>query len=438
MLLNKAERISCLTHPTHMFNTPHTQSFCQHKASGIRFFLSGVAVLTCLLTMGCASSDKSGSFIPFFGGGTPVNSPENEFPPESLPMNPAQQVIVNDGPGPATPSTPVSSAVTSNPSNAYNPPEMLHVRNVPPASASPQDNMTMVYDIPPSMKTNSGGVAGSLSPAYSGYSGSTTGHGGASSSNYDYGYGRTPATGVGSDYGRTYPASSTSSSANDTRNDTKYGNESRYDGSSHGDSTPYNRFYHGPPTGHTSSLVPTGTRLEDGDYLANDGSMMRVINGKAYQMVQYFQPGSPVLPVFPDESRSQLSTQPPIPHSSTQIQISMDYRTATQMTDSFNKVPIPEYASLLDQQESGLYVASQGVVTVAVPATTTTIIPDSAPVETVPSLDYSEYSGIGAIKATASLGHGANGEVDEVMQRSIWSIMANQNHDLLLYPRKTK
>jgi len=306
--------------------------------------------------------------------------------------------------------------------------------------------MTEVYDIPTGTKTNSGGSAGSLPTTYSGsgYSGSPTGSSGTSSSSNSYDYGRTSTTGGGSSSGRTYPASNTSSSANDTKydnstnyNGSSYGGSS-YDGSGYSDSTPFDRYNHGPSTGHSSSLAPTGSGMEDGDYLADDGSMMRVINGKAYALVQYFD-RPPILPDLPNGFQSQPSTQPQIPPASTPIQISTDYRTATQMTNDFGKsLPIPSYESLLDQHANGLYVVSQGVITIAVPATTTTIIPDIASVETVPSLDYSDYSHIGSVKVPTSLNNGENNEVDEVMQRSIWSIMANQNHDLLLFPQNIK
>jgi len=427
-----------------MFNTALPQTLRQRKVSIVRFFLPIVIILSCLLAIGCASSGNK-SFMPFFGGGTPVKSPENEFQPASPPMIASQPITINEGPGPATPSSPVVSAVTSSSSNTYDPPAMLPARSASPAASYARNNMTEVYDISPSTKTNSGGVAGSLPSTYSSYSGSsysgsTTGTGSTSNSSNSYDYGRTSTTGSGSGSGRTYPASSTSSSTNNTR----YGNDSSYDGagydgSSYGDSSPYDRYNHGPLTGHSSSLVPAGSGLEDGDYQAEDGSMMRVINGKAYELVQYIDRNPPRLPDLLGDPQSQSSTQPQIPHTSTPVQILADYRTATQMTNDFGKsLPIPEYENLLDQQANGLYVMSQGVVTVTVPATPTTIIPDNAPVETVASLDYSDYSHVSSIRVPSSLNNGANSEVDEEVQRSIWSIMAKQNHDLLLYPQNPK
>ena len=451
-----------------MLNTASLQTFCQRKISDIQYFLLGVAVLTCLLTMGCKSSGNK-SFLPFYGGGTQVKSPENEFPPAPPPVTPMQPIIINEGPGPATPSTPVSSPVTSNQSNGYSPPDMLPARNAAPVTSYARDNMTEVYDIPPGTKTNSGGSAGTLSGAYSGasYSGSSTGNSGTSYSSNSYDYGRSSATGSNSHSGRTYPASSTSTSSNETRygNGTSYGGSSNsgssnsgsnYDGSSYGgssyggsdyggssydNSSPYDRYNHGPSTGHSSSLAPTGSGMEDGDYLADDGSMMRIINGKAYELVQYFD-RPPILPGLHDGSQSQLSSQPQmssqpqIPQTSTSVQIVTDYRTATQMTESFRQVPIPEYGSLLDQQANSLHVMSQGVITVVVPAKTTTIIPENTPVETVPSLNYSDYSRVGAITIPTSSNNGANNEADREMNNSIWAIMAKQNHDLLLFPQK--
>jgi len=320
---------------------------------------------------------------------------------------------------------------------------MLPTGNAAPAPTYANNNMTMVYDVPQNTKTNSGGTAGSLPGAYSGYSGSSTGRDGTPSTSNRYDYGRASTTSRSSNSGYTYPTGSTSSSVNDTKysSGSSYGGsdygDSSYNGSGYGDSTPYDRYNHGPSTGHSSSLVPTGSQMEDGDYLADDGSMMRVIHGKAYELVQYIN-RPPILPDLPNESQSLLPTQPQNSQTSTPIQISIDYRTAVQMTESFARVPIPVYENLLDQQANGLHVVSQGVVTVAVPATTTTIIPDIAPVETVSSLDYSDYSHIGTIKVPSSLNHGTGGEVDEEMQRSIWSIMAGQNHEFLLSPQKTK
>jgi len=441
-----------------MLNAAPPQTFWQRKVSFAQCFLT-VIVLTCLLAMGCKSTGNK-SIVPFFGGGTSAKSPESEFSPAPPPTPPAQPITINEGTGPATPSSPVSSSVTSRPSNAYSPPDMLSAQSVSPVAPYARDNMTEVYDIPPGTKTNSGGSAGTLPSTYSsysgsGYSGSSTGYGGTSSSSNSYDYGRSSTTGSGSNSGRTYPASNTSSSTNDT----KYGNSSSYGGSSYGgssnsgssyggssydgngsgygDSSPYDRYNHGQSTGHSSSLVPTDSGLEDGDYLANDGSMMRVINGKKYELVQYIG-RPPILPDLPGISQSQSSTQPQIVQTATPIQISTDYRTATQMTESFRQVPIPSYESLLNQQANGLQIVSQGVITVAVPATTTTIVPDNAPVETVPSLDYSEYSHIGTVKVPSSVNNSASSEADDEMERSIWSIMSNQNHDLLLYSPKTK
>jgi len=296
-----------------------------------------------------------------------------------------------------------------------------------PAALYARDSMTEVYDIPPGTKTNSGGSAGSLPGTYSGYAGSSTGIGNTSTSSN--GFGNSSGAGSRFDYGRTSQSGDTSSSMNDTSSNNSSG---------YGGSTTDNRYYHGPSTGHTSSLVPTGSHLEDGDYLVDDGSMMRVINGKAYQMVQYFQRTPPIFPDLTHETQSQSTTQPQIPYTSTPVQIATDYRTATQMTESFGKVPIPEYENLLNQQENGFHFISQGIITVASPAATTIFIPDTAPVETVPSLNYSDYSGIGTIKVPPALNHGTNGDIDDPMKNSIWSIMAKQNHNLLLYPQNPK
>ena len=410
-----------------MSNAPQKKTINQHKVTGIQVLLPFFFSLSCLLTVGCKTSGNS--IVPFYGDGTAINSPASEFPSEQA-MNPAQQITINDSPGPAVPSTPTSPATTLGAPNTYDPPDMLPARSSLSDSTYAQDNMTMVYDIPPDTQTNSGGTAGSLSPTY--YSSPASVGRTPSSSN---GFVSPATIDRGSDFGRN---NMTGSGTPGFSNGTSSGESSSYDSSGYGDSTTDNRYYHGPSNGHTSSLVPTGSQLEDGDYLTANGTMTRVINGKAYELVQYITRTPPILPDLSDLTQSQSSSLPQILQTATQVQISTDYRTAIQMTDQFGKVPIPEYESLLDRQENGLHVLSQGVVTVAVPAEKTTIFPGAVPVETVSSLDYSEYSNIGAIQAPSSMNHGVGGDVDEEMQRSIWTIMANQNHDLLLYSPKTK
>ena len=395
-----------------------------------------IAILICFLSIGCKSSDKSKSVVPFFGGGTTVNSPADEFPPGQQPIASGSQVIVQEGPGPATPSSPVLSAMgvsasTSSVPNAYSPPDNL----VPTGQTTSQttyspDNTTMVYSPSPGTNTNSGGTAGSIPNTYSA-SGYGTGTSGAPSSSYSYSGSSTPATGssayssgsssnTGSQTGST-PSSTGSSSSN----------SSSYGGTRSSDTTTgsgYNSY--GPKSGYNTSFTPSATApLDDGDYLASDGTMKRVINGKTYELVQYNYRNPPIVPEF---SGSGITQPPAIPQTSTTIQPTNDYRTATQMTQSFGQVPIPTYESLLSQQASGAQVLPQGVVTIA-DAARTTIVPESVSVETVPSLTYSEYSEIGAITTSSSTGDNESVANDDEMRRSIWSMMASQNNNYLLY-----
>ena len=433
-----------------MSHFPPRQFFFQLASSGIWTFVT-VVVLTCLLAVGCKSTDKSKSGFPFFGGGTTVNPPESEFPPEMPPISPAGQFIVNESPGPATP-TSLGSPVTSGASTAYEPPAMLPTGSGLPSStysSSPassmrspsssysQDNMAMVYSPSPGANTNSGGVAGSVPSTYSG---SGNGGGGTPTSRYGYGSQETTDSGYpsggssdysgSSDYGRSYSPGGTSSPSSDTRYDR--GSSNRGGSDYGGSSTPDNYYNYGTSDGRTTSLTPIGSPLEDGDYLAADGTITRVINGKKYELVQYFLPNPPILP------GSTGDIQPQLPQAATYAPITSDYRTATQMTSDFGKVlPIPSYDTLLNQQENSSPVALQGIVTVTDQAKTI-IIPDNAAIETVPSMNYSDYSEIGALGTTSSLPDGNNVDTDDEMQRSIWSLMARQNNDLLLYGTKNQ
>jgi hypothetical protein len=187
--------------------------------------------------------------------------------------------------------------------------------------------------------------------------------------------------------------------------------------------------------------VPTAAPLEDGDYLAADGTMSRVINGKIYELVQYRTTNPQLLPGWDAGTPSTSSPSNPVPQTPTQIQLTTDYRTATRMTQDFGNVAIPTYENLLGQQESYAQIAPQGVVTVTVPVQAT-IVPETTPVETVPSLDYSQYSEIGTITAPSSISSipstGSSATADDEIQRSIWGIMASQNNDYLLYNAKNQ
>jgi hypothetical protein len=150
-----------------------------------------IVIVSCLLAFGCKSSDKSKSGFPFFGGGTAANSPANEFPAEQAAIPPAAPVVVQNGPGPATPSSPVMSAATSGTSSAYNPPELVPAGRAVASPAYAAENSTMVFDPSPGATTNSGGAAGPLPGAYSGsgYGSTTTGGSSSSTNGSSYGSG---------------------------------------------------------------------------------------------------------------------------------------------------------------------------------------------------------------------------------------------------------
>ena len=205
--------------------------------------------------------------------------------------------------------------------------------------------------------------------------------------------------------------------------------------------SPYDSDYTSPyGSDYSSSVAPAATSPEDGDYLLADGSLRRVIHGKVYDLVQFIDRNPPILPhLNPDLSSAVSSQAASVPQTSTNISPMNDSRTAFQMTHDFAQVPIPTYESLLTQQERGgdTQISPQGVVTVTDPKKTT-ILPDNAHVETVLPLAYSDYSEIGTIRASSSTGGNAGAVIDEEMRRSIWSLMAGQNNDLLLYNTKSQ
>jgi len=193
--------------------------------------------------------------------------------------------------------------------------------------------------------------------------------------------------------------------------------------------------------------VPLGPTAEDGDYLADDGTKVRVIDGKPYLLVQYFIPDTP--PILPDSSgiagrgaaEPLPSPQIAVPQNIVPIQ---DYRTATQVTQILAGVPIPSYSAILRERQAGSLNFGQGLVTVTAPATVVTVLPESSEgsrlaatgngVETVPSLKYSDYSSIGTQTAALSSATGNTYVDNDEMRSSIWSFLAAQNNDLLLYP----
>lgn len=105
---------------------------------------------------------------------------------------------------------------------------------------------------------------------------------------------------------------------------------------------------------------------------------------------------------------------------------------------AFGQVPVSSYESLLSQRDGlSLNVMTQGIVTISgTPGNVTIVPPDVSQVETVSSLDYADYSGIGAITAPSGQANVENGVIDKEMQNSIWANMAVQDNNLLVYNDK--
>ena len=184
----------------------------------------------------------------------------------------------------------------------------------------------------------------------------------------------------------------------------------------------------------TSSWNFNQPSLTDGDYTAPDGTEYRVINGKKYELVQYREP--PILPNWNGESTPNAPA-PSSPERSTPVQMISDYRTAIQMTDNFGRalghVPVPTYDSLLDQHNGQSLNAMQGIVTISFPKNITITPADDSAIETVTSLDYEDYSGVGSLSAPSTSPIMSGGAIDDEMQNSIWMIMARQDNNHLIY-----
>ena len=400
-----------------------------------------VAASFFLVTNGCKSSGKSHSWNPFYGG-----SPSATDPATGLSTDPAMQplpplsseagapIVVSESFGPAVPtqsglSSGTISGSSYGTSSGYAPPDLAASSGTASSgtaashsTSSPTSysgGTTMVYNAAPNTETNAGGVAGSLPSAYSASSGTT-------SSGYTYGTSPSYATDSGQTSGSSYDNSSGYRSGSSNNGTSRYGS----------DSPSGTDYYHGPSTGHSTSLSPERQVLEDGDYMAANGTKYRVINGKQYELVQYSEIRTPNLPSGTDTG-GMPSYQPPVYETSTAVPMTSGYRTATQMTEAFGRVqgqvPVPTYDAILGQQNGLAQNVTQGIITIGEPVNITIIPAADSMTEAVASIDHAEYSEIGAMTSPTSLTNGESNGTEREMQDSFWSIMAGQDNNYLLY-----
>ena len=413
---------------------------------GLRCLVLLIVAVSLFVASGCKSSDKSNSWTPFFGGSPadPATDPATQPLP---PLSSEAPIVVSESPGPAMPTqNGLSSGVTSSSSygssSSYVPPDLAASSGT--AASNPPSysgGTTMVYSAAPGTETNAGGVAGSLPNTYSTSSGT-------SSPGYTYGTSSSPyTTGSGQTSGSSYGSGSSNDDASGYRSGSSYdnGGTSGYGSSS----TSGADYYHGPSTGHSTSLSPERQILADGDYMAADGTKYRVINGKQYELVQYSEVRTPNLPSgtgtdgtttvpnYEIRSGGTPSYQPPVYETSTVVPMTTSYRTAIQMTEAFGRaqghVPIPTYDAILGQQNGLAQNVTQGIITIGEPVRTTILPADDSTTETVASIDHADYSEIGAMTAPSTSANGINNESDQEMQNSLWSVMARQDNNYLLY-----
>ena len=419
---------------------------------GLRCLVLLIVAVSLFVANGCKSSDKSNSWTPFFGGSSATDPATQSLPP----LSSEAPIVVSELPGPAMPTqNGLSSGVTSSSSygssNSYVPPDLAASSDTAASSpASYPGGTTMVYSAGPGTETNAGGVAGSLPSAYSASTSSET-----TSPGHTYGASASPYTTDSSQTsGSSYDNSSsyrTGGSSYNNGGSSSYGSGSNNDGTSgYGNgSISETDYYHGPTTGHSTSLSPERQILADGDYLAADGTKYRVINGKQYELVQYSEIRTPNLPSgtgtagtsttpnYDTQPGGTPSYQPPVYETSTSVPMTTGYRTAIQMTEAFGRaqgqVPIPTYDAILRQQSGLAQNVVQGIITIGEPVSITILPADDSTTETVASIDHADYSEIGAMTAPATSINGASGEADRKMQTSFWSIMAGQDNNYLLY-----
>ena len=413
---------------------------------GLRCLVLLIVAVSLFVANGCRSSDKPNSRTPFFGGSPadPAIDPATQPLP---PLSSEAPIVVSETPGPAMPTqSSLSSGVTSSSSygssNSYVPPDLAASSGTVASSpTSYPGGTTMVYSAGPGTETNAGGVAGSLPNAYSASTSRET-----TSPGYTYGASSSPYT---ADSSQTPGSSYDSGTSYDNSGSSGYGSGSNNDGTSgYGSgSTTETDYYHGPTTGHSTSLSPERQILADGDYLAADGTKYRVINGKQYELVQYSEIRTPNLPSgtgtggttpnYETQPGGTPSYQPPVYETSTPVPMTSGYRTAIQMTETFGRaqgqVPVPTYDAILRQQSGLAQNVVQGIITIGEPVSITILPPDDSTAETVASIDHADYSEIGAMTAPATSINGASSETARETQTSFWSIMAGQDNNYLLY-----
>jgi len=406
---------------------------------GLRCLVLLIAAASLFVANGCKSSDKPNSWTPFFGG-SPTDPATQPLPP----LSSEAPIVVSELPGPAMPTqSGLSSGVTSSSSydtsNSYVPPDLAASSGTAVSNpTSYSSGTTMVYSTMPGTKTNAGGVAGSLPNEYSASSSSET-----TSPNYTYETSSSP-----------YTTGSSQTSGSSNGGSSSYGSGSTNDGTSgYGNgATTETDYYHGPLTGHSTSISPERQILADGDYMAADGTKYRVINGKQYELVQYSEVRTPDMPsgtttsgtttvpnyeIRPGGTGGTPSYQPPVYESSTPVPMTTGYRTAIQMTEVFarvqGQVPVPTYDAILGQQNGLAQNVTQGIITIGEPVNITILPAEDSTTETVASIDHADYSEIGAMIAPATSANNTNSETDREMQNSFWSIMARQDNNYLLF-----
>ncbi|MDR1385265.1 MAG: hypothetical protein LBJ67_15665 [Planctomycetaceae bacterium] len=385
---------------------------------------------------GCKTSDKGQSTIPFFGGNfsqspLPQSQAVSEIP-ASLAIQPQPPIAVNPGMDAGSPAiiSPYSSqpydatqSLSTLPSNGtYAPPNVNPADNLSanPSSgiSSPStiypDRVTVAYDVPPGTNVRAGEPVGTLPNAYS-------------------------SSGTASANGTTYGGTS---AGTPTSNPNLYLPTST-DNSTYGSpSSPYTSPY-GGNSGQETSDYPNNsstfnetktrnTQLENGDYTALDGTVFRVIDGKAYTLVQYRE-SVPILPISTGETYGGISTSPS-PISS--LDTAKSSLSANQWTDALGKINLPSYDAIKQTQSLSSPDAPPNVVMVG-DSHKVTILPTESATEAVPSLDASQYADIGTTTSSATTTAVADNQYNRNLQlesqNTVWSLMVRQDNNRLLF-----
>ncbi|MDR1493804.1 MAG: hypothetical protein LBT05_13950 [Planctomycetaceae bacterium] len=393
-----------------------------------RLYLKSLVVLIFVLLFclaGCKTGDKGQPTVPFFGGNF-LQSPLPQASagvPADLTIQPQSPIAVDSGMNAGSP------AVSSYPSQSYNsiqspstfsatgtyaPPNINPAGNlnanpsngISPASTVYPDRVTVAYEAPPGTNVHAGETVGTLPNAY-GSSGTTS----------------TRGTTTGIPPVQNHGLYSPTSTDNST-----YGVP--YGGNS-GQGTPDYR-------NNPSTFNEMKTRVvqpENGYYTASNGTMFRVIDGKAYTLVQYREtaPALPILSNEADESYGGISTTVP-PVSS--LNAAKSSLSAGQWTEALGKMILPSYDAIKQTQTAFSPDVAPSVITVGDPREMT-ILPIGSTTETAPSLDASQYADIGTIRSTATTSAVADNFYDKILdsesQNTVWSLMARQDNDRLLF-----